>query len=982
MDLARTLIADKGLSEPFAVMCALQTAGRGRGGSVWLQAVDPTHAQTLSNEQASEEIIERRDFASAVQTAGVFGPCTFVIPGDRLKIPLNWLSLAVGCALTDALWRARSRAMNLMDFSRVMPTESVCEIRLKWPNDLWAWPYARQSQRTLTSPKKLAGLLCESSFRSDKLQFASIGLGLNVLDAPAHVAQAGSLAQVWGLSSAELTPNRKALLNQLIAEEIQRELFDYLFTERSAEQLRQLTLERSLPLGTPLSVNKGQQNGSFAGLSADGGLLLQGVDEPIRAADVSIPEPFARVCLDFGNSHIHWFTERGDHHVSGQSDWSLYDRKLLGDTRAFAKSELAKNVLASVEGAARVEIVWSAVASASNSLKVVHALETALIEQGSTGREVTLTAIEADAVLQSAGLVADYAHSQMGVDRAIQSWFASRKAQKDGQVVAVLSMGTAFTGVIVSPERRLLESFILPGSAMSLTALHEKTARLPAVSVPQVLPDLSTGAPFTTPVSMLRGVALQARGVIELLIRQHGVQQLILTGGGASACHDILDASAKQIARCEPELVLRAMSEFAATQSHSRAQLQPGLDDEEDGIPEKVLQSMLRARISRRRVQRVTLDRQHFRRLGGRLEHVGVGLRLDRHLGERFKFHTRDVWQQRVEIGEVLVEQNSPKNRTSDEAPANLITVKPTYVLKQGDQIWLFHPPEYEPDMMTNIDVVYDDGDAAVFCKPGNLVVHAAGLYGKNTFIEIAKKMGYGNAAPVHRIDRETSGLLVCARSTPLRRDLSLSFRDSSVKKMYLAVTKGQRPVPSEFRVDLPIGPAINSRIRLKLWHNPHDGLDALTHCVRLAQFEDYSLFACLPQTGRTNQIRVHLAAVGHWIVGDKMYHPDESAFLEFYEEGYTDAVAVKVLLPRHWLHNTGIQFLAHPERGLGREPVIAPLTSDLLGHEPTRSLLKLAGFPLDPAEQKAAFAQLFKKMLSIDFTQSTVLQPMEISHG
>jgi 23S rRNA pseudouridine1911/1915/1917 synthase len=193
---------------------------------------------------------------------------------------------------------------------------------------------------------------------------------------------------------------------------------------------------------------------------------------------------------------------------------------------------------------------------------------------------------------------------------------------------------------------------------------------------------------------------------------------------------------------------------------------------------------------------------------------------------------------------------------------------------------------------------------------------------------------------------------------------------------MYLAVTRGTRSVPSQFRINFPIGSADGSRIRLKLWHNTADGLEALTHCVHLAGFEDYSLFACLPQTGRTNQIRVHLAAVGHWIVGDKMYHPDEDVFLNFYEEGFTDFVSEKTELPRHWLHNTGIQFLASPHLSVGRAPVIAPLTEDLLQHAPTLELLRSAGLPAEPSLQKDAFAALFKQLLKIDFSNAPVVGP------
>jgi 23S rRNA pseudouridine1911/1915/1917 synthase len=980
MDLARQVIADKGLGEVFAVMCRTQTAGRGRGGSRWSQAGE----QTLESSPAADSgfLDESADLSGSVRKGGLFGPCSFVIPSGRLGIPLNWLSLAVGCAVVDALWRARSRIANRLEFSRLLSTEPSAEMRLKWPNDVWAWPVDGAARTSAAAPKKLAGILCETSFRADQLQFVCIGLGMNVFEPPFEVSHAGSIVETWGLKLSEMTPSMRQSLSEIIATEVERELLDYLLTERTAEQLLNLTLERSLPLGTLLSVNKGEQTGAFAGLSPDGGLLLKGYSEPVLAADVSFPTPSARICLDFGNSQIHWRTENGERVFSGQTDWSKYDKKTLADDRLFARSELVQDLLKSIGGASRIELVWAAVASAAHSTKIIENLESLLVSSQASGREVLLSPVNADDVLRSAGLDADYASGQMGVDRALHAWMAAKMAQDIQEPVAVISVGTALTGVVVTPESKIAESFILPGPAMSLQSLNEKTARLPRVLLPASLPLLNEGAPYSTPLSMLRGLALQFCGLAELMKRHHRVGRIILTGGGAAACAENLHPEVKDILSVDSSFVLDAMSQFASISKNSRFNMMQADEGSPDGLPEKVLQSMLRARISRRRVQRVTLDRSFFRRLGGRLEHVGVGLRLDRHLGEKFKFHTRDIWQQRVDIGEILIEQNSPKNHLSDAAPANLISVKSTYVLKHGDQIWLFHPPEYEPDMMTNIDVVYDDGDAAVFCKPGNLVVHAAGLYGKNTFIEIAKKMGYANAAPVHRIDRETSGILVCARSTPLRRELSLSFRDSSVKKMYLAVTKGTRMLPSEFRVGLPIGPAVNSRIRLKLWHNPTEGLDALTHCVRLAAWEDYSLFACMPQTGRTNQIRVHLAAIGHWIVGDKMYHPDEEAFLQFYEEGYIPSVAEKVLLPRHWLHNTGIQFLSKPESDLGRSPVIAPLTEDLLIHPPTLELLRCAGLPSDFNSQKKAFEELFQRILEIDFSVTPFIEPQAGGHG
>jgi len=144
--------------------------------------------------------------------------------------------------------------------------------------------------------------------------------------------------------------------------------------------------------------------------------------------------------------------------------------------------------------------------------------------------------------------------------------------------------------------------------------------------------------------------------------------------------------------------------------------------------------------------------------------------------------------------------------------------------------------------------------------------------------------------------------------------------------------------------LDQPIGRAVDSRIRLKSWINTPCAVSAVTVCTVLAQWEDFVLVACLPKTGRTNQIRIHLAAFGLWIVGDKMYHPNEDVFIEYYEKGLTPWVLSQTLFSRHMLHNA---FLC-PE---GREPFIAPIPQDILDLEAARKLMEIANIPQDRKE-------------------------------
>jgi 23S rRNA pseudouridine1911/1915/1917 synthase len=292
--------------------------------------------------------------------------------------------------------------------------------------------------------------------------------------------------------------------------------------------------------------------------------------------------------------------------------------------------------------------------------------------------------------------------------------------------------------------------------------------------------------------------------------------------------------------------------------------------------------------------------------------------------------------------------------------------------MKNFDQVWFFHSPLAEPEINPQISTIFDNQDICIFSKPPNLVVHAAGLYLKNTFIEHISKIGFENCSPVHRIDRETSGILICARQMNTRKILSDAFRHSQVHKMYLAVTKGTRELPEQFVVTSPIGEPENSAIRLKLWIYGKNPQPARTNFVKLAQVNDYTLFACLPVTGRTNQIRIHLSSIGHWIVGDKMYHENESVFIEFFEKGFTQWVHENVLFPRHLLHNTGIMFDKELEIDpLSFGPIICPLPKDMLEFSYTNELMKKANIPLENAGQVDALKKIFLNVHEIDFSEA-----------
>lgn len=325
---------------------------------------------------------------------------------------------------------------------------------------------------------------------------------------------------------------------------------------------------------------------------------------------------------------------------------------------------------------------------------------------------------------------------------------------------------------------------------------------------------------------------------------------------------------------------------------------------------------------------------ENFLKLGSRIEHAHEFMRVDTYLAKKYPFLSRVKWQKRIKKGDVRV--------TSQERAIET-QLKTTYNLKKYDQIWYLQVlPSTEkkenPDCNTaaQIDVIYDDGDVCIFSKPPHMVVHPVGIYGQNNFLTHIANMGYRDCSPVHRIDRETSGILVCARKSKTRREISQLFRENKIKKFYLAITKGTTSVSECFVVDAPIGVPENSAIRLKLCVNGRNCVSALTEFHLLAKKDNFHLFACFPKTGRTNQIRIHLASIGQWIVGDKMYHPDENVFLEFYEKGYTDWVHENVLFPRHLLHNAGISI-----PGFTQGFIFSKIPQDMATYPMAEELLK-----------------------------------------
>lgn len=286
-----------------------------------------------------------------------------------------------------------------------------------------------------------------------------------------------------------------------------------------------------------------------------------------------------------------------------------------------------------------------------------------------------------------------------------------------------------------------------------------------------------------------------------------------------------------------------------------------------------------------------------YRTLGPKIGPGSGPLRLDAYLAVNYPFWSRSKWQKKLRVGEVRV---------------NNAKMDPSYRLREGDVIAIFHPHRREPEVDHNIFPIFKDGGVMAFYKPANLPMHENGPYRKNTFCNILKQQFGSSWAPIHRLDRETSGIVLCGNTPKIRQNLAGAFAHKEVTKEYLAIVKGI-PTTSSWREDGSIGDLEDSLIRIKKWVVPN-GLAALTFFQVLEKTSGYSLLLARPKTGRTNQIRIHAAVKGFPIVGDKLYHPDESVFIEYFENGgNTKTVLEKVEFHRLCLHAAGLEF-THPE--------------------------------------------------------------------
>lgn len=294
-----------------------------------------------------------------------------------------------------------------------------------------------------------------------------------------------------------------------------------------------------------------------------------------------------------------------------------------------------------------------------------------------------------------------------------------------------------------------------------------------------------------------------------------------------------------------------------------------------------------------------------------------AGWRLDRYLKEKIRRLSRERVQHLIE------------HRLESEDGRRL---KPSTRIQPGLRFALLKEAEPEPDAPLEFGVVHDDGALLVVDKPAGLPVHPTARYSANTFTSLARaRFPERKVDPAHRLDRETSGLLVCGSHPDVTRVLKRDFAKARVHKTYLAIALGA-PAEERFTVEVPLALTGASVVRVRMHADPA-GLASTTEFEVLGRRRAPDgaavvLLACRPRTGRQHQIRAHLHAVGLHMVGDKIYGPDETIFDRFTKGELTEDDHAVLRLPRHALHAWRLE-LPHPltRAALRLE---APLPGDL----------------------------------------------------
>lgn len=309
------------------------------------------------------------------------------------------------------------------------------------------------------------------------------------------------------------------------------------------------------------------------------------------------------------------------------------------------------------------------------------------------------------------------------------------------------------------------------------------------------------------------------------------------------------------------------------------------------------------------------------------------GRRLDQFLTAKLTWRSRTGIQKLLTEGRVLV--TWPEAPETEEAAD-----KPSARLRVGARVVVLTPvprippPKNLKELEAGLKVLFEDSWIVGVSKPAGMTSHPAGRFLYGTLISFLASW-YRSEDPAkdvvphlcHRLDRETSGVVVVSKSDEIRHKIGKQFEGREVEKTYLAIVEGE-VAQDEGTIDLAMDRDSSSSVRVKMGVVRHGGQHALTRWRVVERVPGFTLVECKPHTGRQHQIRVHLAALGFPIVGDKLYGPSEQFFTDSIDGDLSEEAKRRLRLDRHALHAHAIEF-EHPVTQAATR-IVAPLAPDL----------------------------------------------------
>jgi 23S rRNA pseudouridine1911/1915/1917 synthase len=273
------------------------------------------------------------------------------------------------------------------------------------------------------------------------------------------------------------------------------------------------------------------------------------------------------------------------------------------------------------------------------------------------------------------------------------------------------------------------------------------------------------------------------------------------------------------------------------------------------------------------------------------------GLRADWYLSGRLGRVSRSRIQAMFSKGHVL--QGARRLRAS-------------FRLHGGETLTVYKPAPALERPLPVVPVLHREPAFVVVDKPGDLTVHPTANACARTLTAFLRALPEGPYHPAHRLDRETSGLVVCGAAGPASAALKSQFAGRTARKTYLALARGRFELPLEVRQ--PLGLAPGSPIRIKMGVVA-GGFPSWSSFTPLVPGDQASLIVCTPHTGRQHQLRAHLEWAGHPVLGDKIYGVPPEWFLTFIESGWTEDLARDLVFHRQMLHAAWLRF-THPDTG------------------------------------------------------------------